>query len=80
MPKYKKMLEKADGSISRELDLIKFIQRQRLTTFATLASMSSRQKFVADKLATMIIRESSDLNDSSEDDFELEQENVDDIE
>ena len=31
-------------------------------------------------MATMIIRESSDLNDSSSDDFELEQENVEDIE
>ena len=31
-------------------------------------------------MATMIIRESSDLNESSSDNFELEEENVEDIE
>ena len=74
------MIQKANESVFKELDLIKFIQRQRLTTFTTLATFNSRQKFVADKLATKIIRESSDLCDNSEDDFELEQENVLDIE
>ena len=35
---------------------------------------------MADKMATMVIRESSDLDEGTEDDFELEQENVADVE
>ena len=77
--RYKKMLAKADISVSRELDLVKFIQRQRLTTFTSLVSLNARQKYVADKMATKIIRESSDLDDNESEDFELDQENVFDI-
>ena len=73
--RYTKMLNKADTAIIKELDLIKFLQRQRLTTFNLLATMNARQSFIADKMATMIIRESSDLDGSTEEDFELEQEN-----
>ena len=40
--RYKKMLEKSNNSIMKELDLIKFIHRQRLTTFTTLASLTAR--------------------------------------
>ena len=40
--KYKKKLKKANTSVARELDLIKFIQRQRLTTFTTLAALNGR--------------------------------------
>ena len=77
--KYKKKLKKADTSVARELDLVKFIQRQRLTTFTTLAALNGRQQFIADKMATKLIRESSDLDDDTEDDFELAQENVMDV-
>ena len=34
---------------------------------------------MADKMSTLLIRESTDFDDSTEDDFELEQENVLDI-
>ena len=74
------MLTKASTSVSRELDLVKFIQRQRLTTFTTLTSFNGRQKFIADKMATNLIRESSDMCDTSENDFKLDKENVQDIE
>ena len=77
--KYRKMLRKADASVARELDLVKFIQRQRLLTFATLSTFNGRQKFIADKMATHLIRESSDMNDRSEDNFELDIEHVRDI-
>ena len=40
---------------------------------------NGKQKYVADKMSTMIIRESSDMDDQTEDDFELEQENMLDI-
>ena len=35
---------------------------------------------MADKMATMVIRESSDLDQATDEDFELEQENVADVE
>lgn len=78
--KYKKMITKANISVSRELDLVKFIQRQRLITFTMLAAFNTRQKFIADKMATKLIRESSDLTNDSQDDFELDLNNLRDIE
>ena len=42
-----------------------------MTTFTTLAALNGRQQYIADKMATKLIRESSDLDQSTEDDFEL---------
>ena len=39
---YKKMLAKAKNSITRELDLVKFLQRQRLSQYAMMATLNSR--------------------------------------
>ena len=47
----------------------------RLISFAVLTSLNSRQQFVARKMSTMLIRESSDLDDTSVDYFELDQQN-----
>lgn len=74
------MLGKAETSVNKELDLIKFIQRQRQNTFSNLATLNARQQFMVDKMSTMLIRESSDLNDRTDTDDELMQENVVDIE
>ena len=63
------MLVKAQSSVAKEMDLIKFIQRQRLSTFTTLAALNGRQQYVADKMATKLIRESSDFDNSPDDDF-----------
>ena len=73
------MLKKAESSITKELDLVKFIHRQRLQTFTTLATLNASQRFVVDKMATMLIRESSDLDDSTSNDDELEQVNEFDV-
>jgi len=35
--------------------------------------------FIVDKMSTMLVRDSSDLDDSTENDMELEQENVPDV-
>ena len=70
--RYKKMIAKAKSSVEKELDLVKFIQRQRLTTFSVLTIFNGRQKFIADKMATKLIRESSDLNEGTSDDFQLD--------
>ena len=48
---------------------MKFIQRSRLTTFTNLASLNARQRTVADKMSTMLIRESSALDEDSDFDF-----------
>ena len=41
--KYRRMLERADYTVARELDLIKYIERSRLHSFMTLISLSSHQ-------------------------------------
>ena len=64
------MLRRADFKISEELDLVKFIQRSRLTTFTNLASLNARQRTIADKMSTMLIRESSGLDEDSDFDFD----------
>ena len=74
------MLAKSEISMNKELDLVKFLRRMRLFTFATLALLSRRQQFIVDNLSTMLIRESSDFDDSTSDDGELNEENEPDIE
>mmetsp|Transcript_36842 Transcript_36842/g.48381 ORF Transcript_36842/g.48381 Transcript_36842/m.48381 type:complete len:129 (+) Transcript_36842:1286-1672(+) len=76
--KYKKMLNKAESSISKELDIVKFLQRSRLTSYTAIATLNGRQQYIADKMATMLIRESTDFDDGTEDDAELDQENIED--
>ena len=73
------MMGKAEISVTKELDLVKFIRRQRFTQYATLSLLNGRQVFVTDKLSNMLIRESSDLDEYTEDDMELEQENFADV-
>jgi len=73
------MVEKADISVTKELDLIKFIRRQRLQTYATLATLNARQSFIVDQMAQLLIRESSDLGESTDSDMELLQENMKDV-
>mmetsp|Transcript_15901 Transcript_15901/g.20065 ORF Transcript_15901/g.20065 Transcript_15901/m.20065 type:complete len:180 (+) Transcript_15901:1292-1831(+) len=77
--KFKRMLAKAESSITKELDIVKFLQRQRLQSYMALAILNGRQQYLADKMATMLIRESSDFDESTDDDFELARENVLDI-
>ena len=66
------MLRRADSAVAKELDLVKFMQRSRLNSFMALVALSSRQLLIADKISTCLIRESSELSDNSEDDFELD--------
>ena len=64
----------------KELDLVKFLKRQRLTTFTSLAALDGRQQYMVDKMANMLIRESSDLDEKTESDEELDQEKMQDVE
>ena len=49
-----------------------------MATYALLALLNPRQQFMVDKMATMAIRESSDMDASTDDDMELRQENMED--
>ena len=61
------MLSKAHSRISKELDLQKFIHRQRVFITATLSLLNGNQKSYADKYSQLVIRESSDFNATSSD-------------
>jgi len=73
------MMNKAESSVTKELDIVKFMRRQRYTQYASLALMSNHQRFMTDKMSSMLIRESSDLDDATSEDMELEQENLVDV-
>ena len=66
--KYKKWLRKIEGVIDKELDFAKFIHFKRITKTAMVALLSSTQKTFADKFSQLVIRESSDLDNTSMDD------------
>ena len=65
--KYKKLLVKSQSKLQKELDLKKFIHRQRVTMTAILGLLSGRQSYFVDKMSQLIIRESSNLEETSDD-------------
>jgi len=66
------MMGKAENNVDKELDIVKFIRRQRFSQFALLSLLSGRQTYIVDKISEMVIRESSDLDDATESDLELD--------
>ena len=65
--KYKKLIKKSQSSLGKELDLRKFIYRQRLFVTSMIGLLSGRQSFFVDKMSQMMIRESSNLDETSDD-------------
>ena len=61
------MMLKSESSLAKELDLRKFIYRQRLQTTAILGLLSGGQSFFVDKMSQLVIRESSNLEETSSD-------------
>ena len=61
------MLTKSQSRINKEMDLKKFLLRQRIQTNAILGLLSGRQSFFVDKMSQMTIRESSDFEKTSSD-------------
>lgn len=57
--------------VKKELDIVKFIQRQRQNTFAIMSLLNWRQRFFIDNMSQLTIRESSNFEETSCDD-ELE--------
>ena len=64
---HKRMMLKSQSGIMKEMDLRKFIHRQRTTMTALLGLCSGRQSFFIDKLAQLVIRESSNMEETSSD-------------
>ena len=67
----KKQLKKSLIQIDKELDLKKFLYRSRLNVASLLGLLTSKQSAFVDKMSQIVIRESSDFDETSEDD-ELE--------
>lgn len=61
------MLMKSQSELSKELDLKKFLHRQRLQSVAILGLLNGRQSFFVDKMSQMFIRESSNHSLTSSD-------------
>ena len=53
--------------MNKELDLRKFIHRQRLSTTALLGLLDGRQSLFVDKMSQLVIRDSSNLDETSSD-------------
>ena len=53
--------------MDKELDLRKFIHRQRVFTTAILGLLSGTQSRFVDKMSQLVIRESSNLEETSSD-------------
>ena len=64
---HRKALFQAQSKLDKEMDLKKFITRQRLQTTAFLALLTGKQSFFIDKLSQMVIRESFDSQETSSD-------------
>lgn len=58
---------KVDTILSKELDLKKFLFRQRLFTHAVMALLSGKQSYMVEKMSQLVIRESSDFSHTSND-------------
>ena len=65
--RYQKLIQKSQSSITKELDLRKFIYRQRLQSVAILGILSGRQSLFVDKMSQLVIRESSNFEETSGD-------------
>ena len=57
--------------MKKELDLQKFMFRQRLQTTALLALLKGRQCFIVDKMSELVLPESSSNHNKSSSDDEL---------
>ena len=69
--RYKWYLRKSQSVITKEMDLRKFLTRQRVANSALLGLLSARQSNFVDKMAQMIIREDDSQSSNTSPDDEL---------
>ena len=65
---YKRILKKSTTSLAKELDLQKFLHRQRVLVTSLLGLLKGRQSAFVDYFSQLVVRESSDMSNTSEDD------------
>ena len=64
--RYRKLLNKASRAIDKELDLVKFLEQRRMQTFSILATLSTPQRLITQKMSTRLLHESSSGEVSSD--------------
>ena len=55
------MLNRGMNELADHLDLVKFVQSQRMMKLAILALLRPNQQHLVDKMSALVINESSDL-------------------
>ena len=58
------MLDRAESTITRELDIVRFVQQLRRLRFTAIAKLTTPQISIVSKLGHLLIRDSSDLEDN----------------
>lgn len=66
---FKKKMFKSHSRLTKELDLRKFIHRQRVFTTAAIGLLSGPQSLFVNKMSQLVIRESSDSDTSGDDEL-----------
>ena len=66
-PKKYKLFKKFQIQLDKELDLEKIIRRVRLLVFTAMGTLTADQSVFVDKMSQMIVRESSDFEETSSD-------------
>ena len=69
--RYKWYLRKSQSTVTKEMDLRKFLTRQRVATTAMMGLLSGRQSIFVSKMAQMIIREDDTQSENTSSDAEL---------
>ena len=64
--RYKRILEKADSQLTKELDLRKFIMRQRVFLHSIQGLLTGRQQKFVSQMSQLIVHESSANQTSSD--------------
>ena len=65
--KYRQILNKSKSRLEKEMDLQKFLHRQRVLVTSLLGLLKGRQNAFVDKFSQLLIRESSDMGQTSSD-------------
>ena len=73
--RYEWQARRASNVIKKEMDLPKFLHRQRLQSYAVMMLLSKSQRYVVDKMARPVLRESDNMANTSLDD-ELDDETL----
>lgn len=63
--KLRKQMARSSSRVTKELDIVKFIRRQRLNAFAVMSLLNGRQKFFVDHMSQLTMRESSNFEETS---------------